>query len=187
MSTIQPINESYWVEPGQLLAGEHPGHWEDAVLRRRISRLLDAGIRLFVDLSNRTDQGRPYRAVLERVCSERGIIAGYAHHPLPSEDVPEHAEEVTEILRAIRDGLARGTRVYVHCGDGVQRTGMVMGCWLVERGLEPRDALEELARRFTSMGKSQIFRSTPTNATQLEWVENWEPQLDMQELRHRAS
>jgi hypothetical protein len=187
MTTIQPINESYWVEPGQLLAGEHPGHWEDAVLRRRISRLLDAGIRLFIDLSNRSDQGRPYRPMLERICSERGIIAEYVSRPLPTDGVPERAEEVASTLRVIRDGLARGARAYVHCADGVQRTGMVMGCWLVERGLEPRDALEELARRFTTMAKSQIYRGTPTNAAQLEWVENWEPQLDMKELHHRAS
>ncbi|MGD9387999.1 MAG: hypothetical protein PVI87_07205 [Gammaproteobacteria bacterium] len=187
MSNVQPINESYWVEPGLLLAGEHPGHWEDAVMRRRMSRLLDAGIRLFVDLSGRGDTVRPYRPMLDRICSDRGIIAEYVNLPLPAEGVPEHAETVTDILGVIRDGLGRGARVYVHCSDGVQRTGMVMGCWLVERGLDPAESLEELARRFMAMSKSEMFRGTPTNASQLEWVENWEPQLDMKQLRTQAS
>lgn len=187
MSNVQPINESYWVEPGLLLAGEHPGHWEDAVMRRRMSRLLDAGIRMFVDLTGRSDLARPYRPMLDRICSDRGIIAEYVNLPLPVDTVPERADAVAEVLGAVRDGLGRGARVYVHCSDGVQRTGLVMGCWLVERGLEPRDALEELGRRFMAMSKSQAYRGTPTDAQLLEWVENWQPRLDMKQLRTWAS
>lgn len=187
MSNIQPISESYWVEPGVLLAGEHPGHWEEALLKRRISRLLDAGVRLFVDLSDRGDVARPYRPMLERICRGRGIVAEYANHPLPAEHVPERAEEVVDILRVINEGIERGVRVYVHCSDGIERTGMVMGCWLVERGLDPERALEELARRFLAMGKSQLFRGTPTSAAHLEWVENWEPRLVTRQLHSEAS
>jgi len=187
MSNIQPISESYWVEPGVLLAGEHPGHWEEALLRRRISRLLDAGVRLFVDLSSRGDVARPYRPMLDRICSDRGIIVEYVHKPLPLERVPARAEQVMDILRVIHEGVERGVRVYVHCSDGVERTGMVMGCWLVERGLDPERALDELSRRFMAMGKSQTFRGTPTNAAYLEWVENWEPRLGIRQLESEAS
>ena len=187
MSNVQPISESYWVEPGVLLAGEHPGHWEEALLKRRMSRLLDAGIRLFVDLSDRGDVSRSYRPMLERICRSRGIIADYVNHPLPLERVPERANDVSAVLRVINEGIERGVRVYVHCSDGVERTGLVMGCWLVERGLDPERALEELSRRFLAMGKSQVFRGTPTNGAYLEWVENWEPRLTIRQLHSEAS
>lgn len=187
MSNIQPISESYWVEPGVVLAGEHPGHWEEALLKRRISRLLDAGVRVFVDLSSRGDVARPYRPMLERICRGRGIIGKYVNYPLPAERVPEYAEEVVAILREIHRGVERGVRVYVHCSDGVERTGLVMGCWLVERGLDPERALEELSRRFLAMGKSELFCGTPTNGAYVEWVENWEPRLAIRQLHSEAS
>ena len=63
---------------------------------------------------------------------------------------------------------------------------MVMGCWLVERGFDPGDALDELARRFAAMNKSKYYRSTPSSGLQAEWVENWEPVLGLAAERSLA-
>lgn len=179
MIDSKPMNESYWVEPGRLLAGEHPGHWEERVARRRICGLLDAGVRVFVDLSERADAVTPYRDILARICRERGLHAEYCWEPLASDTLPEHADVVVHALRRVREGLESGTRVYVHCSDGIDRTGMLMGCWLIERGYDPEAALVELERRFAAMAKAKIYRSTPSNALFAEWVENWVPQLEL--------
>lgn len=187
MADFKPITESYWVEPGRLLAGEHPGHWDDSVMRRRISGLLDAGIALFVDLSSPDDGARSYKDLLEKVCRDRGIYAEYLSVPLPEGAIPDHVEDVVYALSEIQFGLESGLRVYVHCTDGVGRTGMLIGCWLVERGFDPEDALDELARRFAAMNKAKFHRCTPSNALQAEWVENWEPMLSMREERSEAS
>lgn len=187
MSDFKPVNESYWVESGRLLAGEHLGHWEDSVVRRRLCALLDAGVRVFIDLSERADAVRNYKPMLDKLARERGIVADYRWEPLPSDTVPENIEDVLYVLRAIENGLASGSRVYVHCSDGVDRTGMVMGCWLVERGFDPEAALEELGRRFSAMAKSKVYRSTPSNAFQAEWVENWRPQLGLRKTQSLAS
>lgn len=187
MADFKPMNESYWVEPGRLLAGEHPGHWDETVLRRRVASLLDAGIRVFVDLTESWEEAPAYRPMLEKVCRDRGIHARYLAHPLRKNAVPERAEVVAAVLEDIRTEVDAGERVFVHCGGGVGRTGLVMGCWLVERGFDPEHALDELARRFAAMNKARVYRVTPANYLQTEWVENWAPRLDMRNARRHAS
>jgi hypothetical protein len=184
---FKPLTESYWVEPGRLLAGEHPGHWDEGIVRRRMAGLLDAGIRLFVDLSTRADAVHSYKAILEKVCRDRGIYACYLSVPLRNDAVPDHAEDVIFVLGAIQSEIQSGGRAYVHCSDGVGRTGMVTGCWLVERGFDPEDALDELARRFAAMNKARSHRCTPSSALQAEWVENWAPQLGLRNECSKAS
>ena len=187
MADFKPITESYWVEPGRLLAGEHPGHWDESVMRRRISGLLDAGITLFIDLSSPDDGAPPYKALLERVSRARGIYAEYLSVPLPEKAAPDHVEDVVYVLSEIQFALESCLRVYVHCTDGVGRTGMVIGCWLVERGFDPEDALDELARRFAAMNKARVQHRTPSSALQADWVEKWKPMLSMREERSEAS
>lgn len=187
MTDFRPISESYWVEPGRLLAGEHPGHWDDGIVRRRMTGLLDAGIRLFIDLSTQSDAVLSYKAVLEKVCRDRGIYASYLSVPLRENAEPDHIEDVVFVLSAIQSEVQSGGRAYVHCSDGVGRTGMVAGCWLVELGFDPEVALDELARRFAAMNKASIHRWTPSSAPQAEWVENWMPHLGLHSERCRAS
>jgi protein tyrosine/serine phosphatase len=187
MTDVKPISESYWVEPGRVLAGEHPGHWDESAARRRIAGLLDAGIRVFIDLTVPGEPVHAYQAQLKKACGERGLAVKYISHPLPEDSVPLLAEDVTVVLRLIQSALDEKERVYVHCGDGVGRTGMVMGCWLVECGLDPEDALDELVRRFGAMQKARNCRVTPTSSLQAEWVENWEPRLGIAGKRSQAS
>lgn len=186
MMDSRPMNESYWVEPGRLLAGEHPGHWEPGVMRRRLCGLLDAGIRSFVDLSNRADAVVPYEAMLAKICRDRSIVTAYRPAPMAADNVPQHADDVCHALWLIQQGVDFGGRVYVHCTDGVNRTGMVAGCWLVEQGFDAWAALDELERRFAVMHKARTYRSTPANALQAEWVENWTPRLGLRVHRSQA-
>jgi protein tyrosine/serine phosphatase len=184
MNDFTPISDSYWVEPGRLLAGEHPGHWDETVARRRITGLLDAGIRRFIDLSGRSDKVSAYDQLLEKICRERGIVAEYLRLPLRENEAPRSVEDVVDVMRAILSGLQAGERVYLHCSDGVGRTGMAVGCWLIERGLEPAAALKELRCLFAAMNKAHLNRATPANAAQTEWVERWQARL---QLRHTRS
>ena len=186
MMDSRPMNESYWVEPGRLLAGEHPGHWEPTVMRRRLCGLLDAGIRTFIDLSNRADRMPSYEPMLAKICRDRGIVAACRAAPMVAHNVPQDAADVCHALWLIRQGLDFGGRVYVHCNDGVNRTGMVMGCWLVEQGFDPEAALDELERRFAVMNKARTYHTTPANVLQAEWVENWTPRLGLRLHRSQA-
>ena len=77
----------YWVVPGKLLAGEYPGHWEEDKAKEKLARLTDAGVSVFIDLTNPdTTDGhlKPYSYLLE----------GPTHEPFPidDQDVPASAE-----------------------------------------------------------------------------------------------
>jgi hypothetical protein len=62
-SPRRPIPESYWVIPGQFLAGEYPGSWEYERTRQRMDLFLETGFNAFIDL---TSEGEllPYAPIL---------------------------------------------------------------------------------------------------------------------------
>jgi len=46
-----PLRNSYWVVPGKVLAGEHPGGTTREATRERLERLIAAGVECFIDLT----------------------------------------------------------------------------------------------------------------------------------------
>ncbi len=163
--------DCYWVLPGQFLAGEYPGHPDDAEATRKLRALVDAGIRVFVDL---TEEGelRPYAHLLDGV---NDAAHDLEHHRLPIRDVsvPTKAR-MQQIQSVIREALANGRPVYVHCWGGTGRTGTVVGCWLVEQGdPEPLLRLEELR---STCAKNR--RPSPDTLGQERFVEKWRRAAD---------
>lgn len=63
----------------------------------------------------------------------------YVHLPLSPIGAPSNGA----IERALSEiDNARGP-VFVHCQYGCERTGMVIACWRIRQGADPRDALKE--------------------------------------------
>lgn len=158
--------DCYWVVPGEFLAGEYPGDPEDAEAKRKLQAVVDAGIRVFVDL---TEEGelRPYARLLETLGDPARQLE---HRRLPIRDVsvPTKAR-MLQIQSAIRDALASGRPVYVHCWGGTGRTGTVVGCWLLDQGhAEPLMRLQELR---STCAKSR--RPSPDTLEQERFVQRW--------------
>ena len=67
-----PIANSYWVRPGELLAGEYPGGRSRKETQAKIRRLLAAGVTYFLDL---TEPGelRSYAATLYNEARAMGV------------------------------------------------------------------------------------------------------------------
>jgi rhodanese/phosphatase family protein len=156
-----PVPRSYWVRPGSLLAGEYPWHEFGAWTPDRLDRFRDAGVGVFIDLTE-ADEVTPY--------GER--VAGWATHrrfPIRDFCCPS-VGEMTTTLDAIDEELERGV-VYVHCLGGSGRTGTVIGCWLVRHGMDPEEALATIAalRRETAYGE----RPSPESAEQCDFVRAW--------------
>jgi ADP-ribosylglycohydrolase len=73
--------------------------------------------------------------------------------------------------------LRAGRLTYVHCRAGIGRTGTVVGCFLVERGLAGADALEALNRVWQQCGRSDSWPLVPETDDQSEYVRKWTPQV----------
>lgn len=167
----RPITNSYIVRDARLVAGEYPGASTDALARKRLSRFLEAGITSFIDLTAPIDPLKPYSELLREMAPH----VAYTRLPIADMGIPR-VPRMRSILDAIDAALAAEHTVYVHCWGGVGRTGTVVGCWLVRRGLTPDDALAEVRRLFASMSPQKLQahpEGSPQTAAQREYVRRW--------------
>jgi protein-tyrosine phosphatase len=141
---------------------------------RRVENLtafLELGVRRFIDL---TEPGEhpPYAPLLASIAEEHGIGAEHLRFGIPDEGVPTPAA-MRAILNTLEGELDEGDFVYVHCRGGAGRTGTVLGCYLIERGFSPDDALAQIAvdRRDTS----RASWAAPETVEQRRFVLAWPP------------
>jgi uncharacterized protein len=126
-----PPAGTFWIEAGRLLAGMHPG-----AVAGRVEALAGLGVTLFVDL---TEDGE-----LESYGVR--VTPPARHRRFGVRDFAVATPRAARLmLDAIDEELALGGLVYVHCRGGCGRTGTIVGCWLVGRGVEPRVALARYA------------------------------------------
>ena len=150
-----PTPECYWVEPGALLAGRYPG-------ADRVERLLDAGVTLFLDLTEPAELD-PYAHLL-------GKRARHVRMPIPDMDVTS-AAQMRRTLDLIDRERARAGVPYVHCWGGAGRTGTVVGCWLVRHGLDGEGALRRIAA--LRAGSAELWLESPQTDAQRSFVRGW--------------
>lgn len=167
----KPIPDSYWVEPGRLLAGEYPSRSDSLAARKRLEAFLDAGLNTFVDLTH-AGELHPYEPVLRELAEARGIPLEYTRLPIQDHSVPTPAE-MRVILDTIEKALAGGRNVYVHCWGGVGRTGTTVGCYLIRGGISSEEALKRLAGWWSRVPKRAYFPQSPETSEQWEFVRRW--------------
>lgn len=170
----RPIKNTYWIEPGRLLAGEYPGDKHPDAARKRIRAFVDAGINTFIDLTHPYDPLDPYEPYLLELAPDAPIRPMRLHHPIRDVSIPEHPDQMHAILDAIDDALGRSRGVYVHCWGGVGRTGTVVGCYLVRRGLPGPEAVKHLQQLWGTCEKSRKYALSPETVQQREFILNWQ-------------
>ena len=134
-----PSERSYWAAPN-LIGGVYPGDADAGVAADKVAALVQAGVTLFIDLTDDKHPLAPYAPLLLD-------SAGATRLSLPVRDLtPPAPEVINAALRAIDDELGVGGTVYVHCWGGKGRTGTILGCYLA-RNLGGSEALRTLNAR----------------------------------------
>ena len=165
MSPDRPLPNTYWVIPGRLLAGEYPGGADFTDSRARLARLREAGINCFVDL---TEEGElpAYRHLLP-------FNAKYRRCAILDMGVPNDFSEIARLIEYIQAELALGRGIYVHCRAGIGRTGLLIGCFLAQRGDDGPAALKELNNLWRQNERAKSWPAVPQTPRQAEYVREW--------------
>jgi ADP-ribosylglycohydrolase len=166
---VLPLPNCYWVIPGQLLAGEYPGAATRDETDQRLKKLLAAGVTCFIDLTQ-PDEREPYDHLLP-------IEVDYLRKPVRDHGIPARREHMVDIQMCLDHALRLGQVVYVHCRAGIGRTGMTVGCFLVERGLSGSDALNELNRVWQQCQRASSWPHVPETDEQSRFVHEWTPHV----------
>lgn len=135
---------AWWVEPGRLLAGEYPGSTTPGKTELKVRLLVDAGVSSIVDLTTPHDQLDSYREALQFAAQQAGREVHHFAHPIPDNSVIDQ-DGYDRIIARIRSEIAAGRVVYVHCWGGKGRTSTVVGCLLIDDGLDYDAAIARIA------------------------------------------
>jgi hypothetical protein len=165
----RPHGNTYWLWPGRVLAGEHPGNGGTAMLDLRLRGLQAAGITCCIDLTGALDPVSAYQPLAVGGRPARRLPFGIADFGVPS------AGDMRRVLDAIDEALRAGDGVFLHCRAGIGRTGVVAGCLLVEQGFTPAEALALVQRKYRAMTKSALAPHSPETAEQRAFIERWVP------------
>jgi hypothetical protein len=156
-----PLKQSFGLALG-LWAGETPAGRDEAETRHRLRAFRREGIDFFVDLTE-AGEAEPYAHLLHP-------WARHARVPMRAGGLPA-VVRVREAIGVVDRALGDGFFVYVHGAEGVERTGIVVGCWLAcwghHRG-DPVATLEEL--RSVVPGRR---RASPRTAAGRALVRAW--------------
>ncbi|MFZ6745072.1 protein-tyrosine phosphatase family protein [Undibacterium sp. JH2W] len=172
MTSKRPHHNTYWVKPGQLLAGEYPGALDDETAAIKLEQYLDCGVDYFIDLTEQ-DELHPYAALLMKLAAERGMQVQHHRFAIPDRSTPSSTKLMQDILHSLREALAKQHTVYVHCFGGIGRTGTVIGCYLTEQHQDSKAGLQELAQLWQQMEKKRYWPETPQTTEQHAWILAW--------------
>ncbi|KAK1224478.1 hypothetical protein PQX77_012591 [Marasmius sp. AFHP31] len=181
----RPIPNSYWATP-LLLACEYPWTPKNPY-KPKLDALLLAGVRTFIDL---TESGEllPYYTdglnnnVLFHRATRLGISPAeieYHRFPIRDRSLPSSLSLLHSILACLSENAQAGRICAVHCRGGIGRTGMVIGCWLVQSGIaqDGEEALEIIAREWRGVEKCKRYPYSPETGEQEEYVRGFKREI----------
>lgn len=171
----RPNLSTYWVTD-HFLAGAYPGGDSEEDTRGRMKKFLEAGITLFVDLTEAEEEDG-YDSILLEEAAKQNVQANHKRCSIPDFETPNH-EQMKGILDTI-DSVGSSTsspsndKVYVHCWGGIGRTGTVVGCYLRRHGNTGPEAVSETNRLFQSTGRGLGGLTSPDTPEQRQFIMNW--------------
>lgn len=174
---IIPFERSYWIIPGKLMAGKYPASREKAKSMIKLDSLLDAGIKTIIDLTEKdetniyNDPLFHYSDYFYGIAGQRNINVDHLRFEIPDLQIPTN-EVVKEIIEVIDNSIEKNNPVYVHCRGGVGRTGTIIGCYLIEKGMADKsNVFDTIAYLKRTTDVHDI--DSPETDIQKKFVLNW--------------
>ena len=178
-----PATRCYWVVRDRLLAGAYPGNADPAKHRARLEALWGAGIRTFVSLMEEHETNNAgvafaaYAGTVAEIAARAGARGGEQRAECLRFAIEDVSITTPAVMAAALDAIDRsldaGRGVYVHCFGGIGRTGMVIGAWMIRRGLAtPDDVMAKLAH-LRRADEERASRQSPETAAQIAFMKTW--------------
>ena len=121
------IDRGAWLEEERLLGCAYPRR------EAALAALAQQDISVLINLH---EKAHPPAQLMKYGLAE-------VHIPVKDFTAPSLVQ-LEQGIAAIRETLAAGQRVAVHCGGGLGRTGTLLACYLVERGLSAEEAIRRV-------------------------------------------
>jgi protein-tyrosine phosphatase len=156
--------EIYWIEgswPGRLAVGPRPrgGEW----LRDDIAGLKRDGIETVLSLLTPEEEGDlDLAGEAGEVRSQRIEFISF---PIADRQIPQSEAKWTEAVERVDRSLSKGAKVFVHCRQGIGRSGLLAACLLVRRGMSPGAAIDSV-----TIARGVRVPETPE---QRDWIDHY--------------
>jgi protein-tyrosine phosphatase len=191
-----PHGNCYAVVPGRLIAGEYPARFPGShrgaarslpgeaggvfdtagarLARQRLEAIIRYGVTDFVDLTREEDSLEPYDWAANLIAEKQGRDVRHTRFPIYDGAVPASDDLTFAILDFIDKRIKEKGCVYLHCWGGIGRTGTIVGCFLVRRGVAAEAALGKVEYSWRSMNKYDPYWTSPENELQKNYVRCWQ-------------
>ena len=183
--TSKAIKNSYWVVPGEIMAGAFPGSYEDFNAKLRLRSLFDEGIRAFINLQEEGEMARSDKGYNENYWDFFRIFLKNSNEPeidgglvrrfsIPDKSVPS-VELMKEILNEIDELHSKKIPLYIHCWGGLGRTATVVGCWMMRHGIAERSSVIDEIFTLRSIGVDPAYLAyrSPETDEQERFILAW--------------
>ena len=74
------------------------------------------------------------------------------HHHIPIRMIP-NKEQADQAIGIIENALSKEHPIAIHCTQGIDRTGCVIGCYLVKQGHDPDKVIDQLVYHMSKKRK----------------------------------
>jgi protein-tyrosine phosphatase len=156
----------YWIETFQSggAIGIMPRPRGNDWLAGEIERWAAMDIQTVVSLLEKDEIGELGLAEEETLCRRHQIK--YISFPIRDRAVPADEPAAGRLIRRLVQRVDQGEKIAVHCRMGVGRAALIAGAVLVEKGVGPERALQQIA-------KARALR-VPDTDEQVLWLKRLE-------------